>query len=156
MYTDIFIVRRDCVFRNFRIFPFLEKAVFSLLSSRKDTHVFIFVMQKRYGNVVFSDYGNLRKFSKISSFRKFSRIFTMRKERILCSDSYRRTIKMKPIDVKLSVYLDFNAESNDKDPKFEVGDHVGVSKYKNIFAKSYTSNWFEEDFAVEKVKETVR
>ena len=36
MYTNIFIVRRGLVFRNFRIFPFLEKAMFSLFSSRKD------------------------------------------------------------------------------------------------------------------------
>ena len=85
MYTDVFIVGRDNVFRNFRIFPFLEKAVFSLFSSRKDAHFFIFVAKKRYGNAVFSDYGNFRKFPKISSFRIFSRIFTMRKERILCS-----------------------------------------------------------------------
>ena len=28
MYTDIFIVRRDCVFRNFWTFPCLEKAIF--------------------------------------------------------------------------------------------------------------------------------
>ena len=28
--------------------------------------------------------------------------------------------------------------------KFRVGDHVRISKYKNIFAKGYTPNWFEE------------
>ena len=86
MYTDIFIVRRDCVFRNFRIFSFLEKAIFSLFSSRKDAHFFVFVTQKRYGNVAFSDYGNVRKSPKISSFRIFSHIFTMRKDMVLCSD----------------------------------------------------------------------
>ena len=85
MYTDIFIVRRDCVFRNFRIFSFLEKAIFSLSSSKKDAHFFVFVTQKRYGNVAFSDYGNVRKSPKISSFRIFSRIFTMRKDMVLCS-----------------------------------------------------------------------
>ena len=71
MYTDIFIVRRDCVFRNFRIFSFLEKAIFSLLSSRKDVHFFVFVTQKRYGNVAFSDYGNVRKFPKYHLFVYF-------------------------------------------------------------------------------------
>ena len=65
MYTDIFIVRRNGVFRNFRIFPFVEKAIFSLFSSRKDAHFFDFVTQKRYGNVTFSDYGNVRKSPKI-------------------------------------------------------------------------------------------
>ena len=48
-----------------------------------------------------------------------------------------------------------NKEVNDKDPKFKVGDHVRISKYKNIFAKGYTPNWSEEDFVIEKVKNTV-
>ena len=86
MYTDIFIVRRDCVFRNFHKFPFLEKAIFSLFSSRKDTHFFVFITQKTYGNVTFSDYENVRKSPKISSFCIFSRIYTMQKDAILCSD----------------------------------------------------------------------
>ena len=34
--------------------------------------------------------------------------------------------------------IDFGVETNDNDPKFEVGDHVGMSKYINIFAKDYT------------------
>ena len=29
---------------------------------------------------------------------------------------------------------------NDNDPKFKVGDHVRISKYKNIFSKGYTPN----------------
>ena len=86
MYTDIFIVRRDCVFRNFRIFSFLEKAIFSLFSSRKDAHFFVFVTQKRYQKVTFSDYGKITESPKISPFRIFSRIYTMRKDVILCSD----------------------------------------------------------------------
>ena len=50
---------------------------------------------------------------------------------------------MKPTDVKSSTYIDFGVESNDKDPKFKVGDHVGISKCKNIFAKGCTRNWLE-------------
>ena len=42
-----------------------------------------------------------------------------------------------------------------KDLKFKVGDHVRISKYKNIFAKGYTPNWSEEDFVVSKIKNTV-
>ena len=38
------------------------------------------------------------------------------------------------------IYIDSNKEVNDKDPKFEVGDHVRISRYKNIFAKGYTPN----------------
>ena len=51
-----------------------------------------------------------------------------------------RTIKMKPIDVKDNTYIDFSKEVNENDPKFKVCDHVGISKYKNIFAKGYTQN----------------
>ena len=42
---------------------------------------------------------------------------------------------MKPADVES--YIDFDIENNDKHPKFKVGDHVRVSKYRNIFAKDY-------------------
>ena len=41
---------------------------------------------------------------------------------------------------------------NKKDPKFEVGDHVRISKYKNIFVKGYVPNWSEEIFVIKKVK----
>ena len=40
-------------------------------------------------------------------------------------------------------------------PKFKVGDHVRISKYKNIFAKGYAPNWSEEVFVIKKVKNTV-
>ena len=56
---------------------------------------------------------------------------------------YHRAIKMKPVDIKDNTYVNFGKEINDKDPKFQVGDHVRISKYKNIFAKGYTSNWSE-------------
>ena len=39
-----------------------------------------------------------------------------------------------------------------KNPKFKVGDHVRISKYKNIFAKGYTPNWSEEVFVINKIK----
>ena len=29
--------------------------------------------------------------------------------------------------------MDFGKEFNDKNPKFKVGDHVRISKYKTIF-----------------------
>ena len=62
---------------------------------------------------------------------------------------------MKPVDVKDNTYIDFEKEVNDKDPKFKVGDHVRISKYKNIFAKGYTPNWSEEVFVISKIKNTV-
>ena len=71
------------------------------------------------------------------------------------NSTYHRKIKMKPINVKNNKYIDSNKEVNDKDPKFKVGDHVRISKYKNIFAKGYTPNWSEEVLVIKKVKNTV-
>ena len=48
--------------------------------------------------------------------------------------------------------LHSNKEVDDKVPKFKVDDHVKISKYKNIFAKGYTSNWSEEVFVIKKLK----
>ena len=53
------------------------------------------------------------------------------------NNTYHRTIKMKPVDVKDNIYINFKKEVNQKDPKFKVGDNVRISKYKNIFAKGY-------------------
>ena len=50
------------------------------------------------------------------------------------------TIKMKPADVNSSTYINFTIENNKDKQKFEVGDHVRISKYKNIFGKGYTPN----------------
>ena len=66
-----------------------------------------------------------------------------------------KTIKMKPIDVTDDSYAEYNEDFNKKDPKFKVGDHVRISKYKNIFAKGYTPNWSEEVFIINKIKNTV-
>ena len=71
------------------------------------------------------------------------------------NNTVHRTIKMKPVDVKDITYVDSKKEVNDKDPKFKVGDHVRISKYKNIFPKGYTPNWSEEVFVVNKIKNTV-
>ena len=51
-------------------------------------------------------------------------------------NTYHRTLKIKSIDVITTTYIDFDVEkSNNKDSKFEVADHVRISKYKNIFMK---------------------
>ena len=55
-------------------------------------------------------------------------------------------MKMKPINVKSSTYIDFGVENNDKDPKFEVGDHMRISKYKSIFVKGYTPDFARRSF----------
>ena len=58
---------------------------------------------------------------------------------------------MKPVDVKLSDFL-ISLYKINKDPKFKVGDHVRISKNKNIFAKGYTPNWSQEVLMIKKVK----
>ena len=72
------------------------------------------------------------------------------------NNTLHRTIKMKAIDVTSDSYAEYNEDSNLTKPKFKVGDHVRISKYKNIFAKGYTQNWSEEVFIVSKIKDTVR
>ena len=76
------------------------------------------------------------------------------------SNTYHRRIKMKPVDVKDNTCIDSTELHskkvvNDKNPKFRVGDHVRISKHKNIFAKGYTPNQSEEVFVIKKVKNTV-
>ena len=71
------------------------------------------------------------------------------------NNTYHTTIKMKPIDVKDNAYINTSKEINNKDPKFKVGDHVRISKYKNIFTKGYMPNWSEEVLVIKKVKNTV-
>ena len=71
------------------------------------------------------------------------------------NNTYHRTFKMKPTDVKSSTYIDSSKEINDKNPKFKISDNVRKSKFKNIFAKGYVSNCSEEVFVIKKVKNTV-
>ena len=51
---------------------------------------------------------------------------------------------MKPADVNYNTYIDFKKETNDKNPKFKVGDHVRISQ-----------NWSEDVFMIKKIKNTV-
>ena len=46
-----------------------------------------------------------------------------------CNNTYHSTIKMKPVDIKSSTYVDSNKEINSKNPKFKIGDIVRISKY---------------------------
>ena len=68
------------------------------------------------------------------------------------NNTYHRTIEMKPIEVKDNTYIDSINKVNDKNSKFKVGDHIRISKYKNIFAKGCTQNWSEEDFRLNNFK----
>ena len=68
--------------------------------------------------------------------------------------TYHGTIKMELAFVKLSTCTDDKEEINDESLKFEIGDIVRISKYKNIFAKGNVLNWSEEVSVIIKVKDT--
>ena len=71
------------------------------------------------------------------------------------NNTYHKSIKMKPVDLEDNTQIHFKNKVNDKNPKFRVGDHVRIPKYKNIFAKGYMPNWSEEIFIIKKIKNTV-
>lgn len=78
------------------------------------------------------------------------------------NSSKHRTIKMKPNDVNASnetqllntVYKRKWLITNKSQPKFRIGDHVRLSKYKHIFEKGYTANWTVEVFKIKKIQYT--
>ena len=70
------------------------------------------------------------------------------------NNTHHKTIKIKLVDVKGNAYLHSGKDVNDKDPKFQIGDHVRISKNKNIFAKAHTPYWYE-DVVIKKIKNTV-
>ena len=55
-------------------------------------------------------------------------------------NAYHNTIKMKPVHVKSSTYL----ENNNKGTKFDACDVVRISRYRNLFSKSYTYSGLKE------------
>ena len=71
------------------------------------------------------------------------------------NNTYHCAIKMKPVDVESNMYMDFGIQNNEEDPKFKVDDQVRISKYKNIFTKGCTPNWYEENFVIKKVENNV-
>ena len=68
---------------------------------------------------------------------------------------HHRIIKMKPTDVKDNTDINIGKEINYNNHKFKVGDHVRISKYKNISAKDYTPNWSEEILVIKGIKNKV-
>ena len=72
------------------------------------------------------------------------------------NNTYHSTVKMNPVDVKSSTYIDSSEEINDKDSKFIIGDIARISKYKNIFAKGYDPTWSEEFFFIKKLRTMCR
>ena len=67
---------------------------------------------------------------------------------------------MKPAYIQPGMCSEYVVGHNDKDPKFKVGDHVRISKYKNISQSflqifCYTSNWSEEVAVIKKLRITI-
>ena len=56
------------------------------------------------------------------------------------NNTYHKTIKMKPVDVKDNTNIDLGKDVNDKNPKFQVGNHVRILKHKNSFTEGSTPN----------------
>ena len=52
------------------------------------------------------------------------------------NNTYHKTIIMKPTDVGDVSFAEYNEESNEKDPKFKVGDHARIQSTK-IFLLKY-------------------
>ena len=78
------------------------------------------------------------------------------------NNTYHHSIKCKPTDARKpekyahvfnALFAKVNSEKK-KIPKFHVGDRVRISKKKGTFEKGFTSNWSEEIFIIDKVKDT--
>lgn len=76
--------------------------------------------------------------------------------------SRHRTIKMAPKDVSsgneqelLDTVYNYKKIIHIKSiPKFKVGDHIRLSKYKHVFEKGYLPSWTTEIFVVKKIQQT--
>ena len=71
------------------------------------------------------------------------------------NNTYHRTNQVKPANFVSDMYIEDAVERSGKDLEFKVGDHVRISKYKDIFAKGFTPSWSEKVFMIKKVKHTV-
>ena len=73
------------------------------------------------------------------------------------NNKYHRTIKMTPVEASKKINENkikqiYNFEKTNKIAKFRIGDHVRISLNKNIFEKSYETNWTEEIFVIYDIK----
>ena len=73
------------------------------------------------------------------------------------NNKYHSTIKMTPIEASKKINEKkikniYNYEKTKKLGKFKIGDRVRLSLEKNIFEKSYETNWTEEIFEIYDIK----
>ena len=65
------------------------------------------------------------------------------------NNAFHSTIKVKPVNIISSTYINLDKMNNKEDSQFKVDDHVRISNIKTLFAKSNAPN------RSEKVKSTV-
>ena len=73
------------------------------------------------------------------------------------NNKYHSTIKMSPVQASLKINEKkieniYNFEKTKKPGKFKIGDKVRLSLEKNVFEKSYETNWTEEIFTIYNIK----
>ena len=73
------------------------------------------------------------------------------------NNKYHSTIKMTPVEASKKINEKkiqniYNFEKTKKPGKFKIGDRVRISLEKNIFEKSYETNWTEEIFEIYDIK----
>ena len=73
------------------------------------------------------------------------------------NNKYHSTIKMSPIEGSKKINEKkikniYNFKKTTKPGKFKIGDRVRISLEKNIFEKSYETNWSEEIFKIYDIK----
>ena len=102
----------------------------------------------------------IRKYNKgirfllcaVDLFSKHARVVSI-KENVNAFQKVLDNSKRKPNKIQVDQGSEFyNYQIN---TLLSVGDHVRISKYKNIFAKGYTPKWSEEAFVNRKIKNTV-
>ena len=79
------------------------------------------------------------------------------------NNRYHNTVKMAPKEASKKknesiAYLNSyhsGAPQKLKKPYFKIGDKVRISKYREIFDKSYKGNWSEELFIINKIQPTI-
>ena len=134
---------------------FYKKSVKSWL---QDDNIKTYSAHNEGKSVVFERFYRTLKnriYKYVSSVSKYAYIDKLDNVVSKYNNTYHCTIKVKSAGVKSSTYIDFNKKISKDHPTFKVSNHVKISKYKNIFAKDYVSNWSKEAFMIKKVDNAV-
>ena len=130
------MVDKGSEFNNRSMKPWLQNNGIELYSTRKEANT---VVAERFTRTLKKKiYKRMTSISKTVYIDKLDDVVNE------YNNTYHKTIKMKPVDAKDDTYINTGKEFHDKDPKFQVGDHLRISKYKKIFGKGCTPNWSEE------------